>query len=86
VGRNGGNSIIRSNGTYSPEIPSRRAPVIRYFEFDSGWVNIAADSDRQDPYQTNRCPDELTRMELLATREKMPFEITPFILYLTRVP
>jgi hypothetical protein len=38
-----GNSIVRSNGTYSSAIPSRRAPVARYFEFDSWRVNVAQD-------------------------------------------
>ncbi|MGH9648055.1 MAG: M48 family metalloprotease, partial [Bryobacteraceae bacterium] len=38
-----GNSIIRSNGTYSSGTPSRRGPVPRYFEFDSWRVNVAQD-------------------------------------------
>ena len=36
-----GNSIVRFNGTYSSAIPSRHAPVARYFEFDSWRVNVA---------------------------------------------
>ncbi len=35
-----GNSIVRSNGTYSSAIPARNAPVARYFEFDSWRVNV----------------------------------------------
>ena len=35
-----GNSIIRSNGTYSSAIPSRGAPVARYFQFDSWRMNV----------------------------------------------
>ena len=38
-----GNSIVRSNGTYSSATPSRRAPVARYFQFDSWRVNVAQD-------------------------------------------
>ena len=38
-----GNSIIRSNGTYSSAMPSSRAPVARYFQFDSWRVNVAQD-------------------------------------------
>ena len=37
-----GNSIVRSNGTYSSAIPSRRSPVDRYFQFDSWRVNVAS--------------------------------------------
>ena len=36
-----GNSIVRSNGTYSSATPSRHGPVPRYFEFDSWRVNVA---------------------------------------------
>jgi Peptidase family M48 len=36
-----GDSIVRSNGTYSSAIPTGRAPVARYFEFDSWRVNVA---------------------------------------------
>jgi len=36
-----GNSIVRSNGTYSSAIPSRRAPAARYFQFDSWRVNVS---------------------------------------------
>jgi len=36
-----GNSIVRSNGTYSSAIPPARAPVARYFQFDSWRVNVA---------------------------------------------
>src|SRR5579872_3047980 len=36
-----GNSIVRSNGTYSSAIPSRRGPVARYFQFDSWRVNVS---------------------------------------------
>jgi hypothetical protein len=43
-----GNSIIRSNGTYSPAIPSRRAPAARYFEFDSWRVNVAQDHSAEN--------------------------------------
>jgi hypothetical protein len=35
-----GNSIVRSNGTYSSAIQGRNAPVARYFEFDSWRVNV----------------------------------------------
>ncbi len=35
-----GNSIVRSNGTYSSAIPARNVPVARYFEFDSWRVNV----------------------------------------------
>jgi hypothetical protein len=38
-----GNSIVRSNGTYVPAIPSRRTPPARYFQFDSWRVNVAPD-------------------------------------------
>jgi hypothetical protein len=38
-----GNSIVRSNGTYSSAIPTRRASVDRYFQFDSWRVNVAQD-------------------------------------------
>jgi hypothetical protein len=58
-----GNAIIRSNGTYSPGTPSRRAPVVRYFEFDSWRVNIAADSDRQDHALSNQWVPSLIYVE-----------------------
>ncbi|MBZ5632732.1 MAG: M48 family metalloprotease [Acidobacteriia bacterium] len=38
-----GNSIVRSNGTYVPAIPSRRTPPARYFQFDSWRVNVTLD-------------------------------------------
>jgi transcription antitermination factor NusG len=37
-----GNSIVRSNGTYSAAVPSRRSPADRYFQFDSWRVNVGA--------------------------------------------
>ena len=37
-----GNSIVRTNGTYSSAIPVRNTPVARYFEFDSWRVNVLA--------------------------------------------
>jgi len=36
-----GDFIVRSNGTYSSAIPSRRSPAARYFQFDSWRVNVA---------------------------------------------
>ncbi len=47
------NSIVRFNGTYSSAIPSRHAPVARYFEFDSWRVNVAPDRDVQNQVLTN---------------------------------
>ena len=44
-----GNSIVRSNGTYSSAVPSRRAPIARYFQFDSWRVNV--DHDQWVPSQ-----------------------------------
>jgi hypothetical protein len=38
-----GDSIVRSNGTYVPGVPSRRGPAARYFQFDSWRVNVAPD-------------------------------------------
>jgi transcription antitermination factor NusG len=35
-------SIVRSNGTYSPAIPKRRASVDRFFQFDSWRVNVSS--------------------------------------------
>lgn len=38
-----GNSIVRSNGTYTPATDAKRSPRERYFQFDSWRVNVAPD-------------------------------------------
>jgi hypothetical protein len=39
-----------------------------------------------DPWRDQITLIKARPLELLSPREKMPFEITPFILYLTRLP